>query len=79
MEHLLQKSICSIFQNIYKYVIFQRCQKVLMLSKGLSTVYSTQYQYIIITHLNFQYFFSFQKKSLIFQTFFPEKKEHNIT
>ena len=24
MEHLLQKSKCSIFQNIFKYMIFQR-------------------------------------------------------
>ena len=25
MEHLLQKSKCFIFHNIFKYVIFQRC------------------------------------------------------
>ena len=35
MEHLLQKSECSIFHNIFKYVIFQRRQKAIMWSKGL--------------------------------------------
>ena len=35
MEHLLQKSKCSIFHNIFKYMIFQRRQKVLLWSKGL--------------------------------------------
>ena len=36
MEHLLQKSKCSIFHNIFKYMIFQRCQKALLWSKGLN-------------------------------------------
>ena len=27
MEHLLQKSKCFIFHNIFKYMIFQRCQR----------------------------------------------------
>ena len=36
MEHLLQKSKCSIFHNIFKYMIFQRHQKALLWSKGLS-------------------------------------------
>ena len=31
MEHLLQKSKCSIFNNIFKYMIFQRRQKALVL------------------------------------------------
>ena len=35
MAPLLQKSKCSIFQNIFKYMIFQRCQKALIWSKGL--------------------------------------------
>ena len=35
MEHLLQKSKCSIYHNIFKYMIFQRRQKVLLWSKGL--------------------------------------------
>ena len=35
MEHLLQKSKCSIFHNIFKY-IFQRHQKALLWSKGLT-------------------------------------------
>ena len=35
MEHLLQKSKCSIFPNIFKYVIFKRGQKVSTWSKGL--------------------------------------------
>ena len=37
MEQLLQKSKCSIFHNIFKYMIFQRRQKALLWSKGLST------------------------------------------
>ena len=35
MEHLLQKSKCSIFHNIFKYMIFQRRQNGLLMSKGL--------------------------------------------
>ena len=35
MEHLLQKSKCSIFHNIFKYMIFQRRQKALLWGKGL--------------------------------------------
>ena len=35
MEHLLQKSKCSIFNTIFKYMIFQRRQKALLWSKGL--------------------------------------------
>ena len=40
MEHLLQKSKCSILHNIfkYRYVIFQRRQKVLLWKKGLNEV-----------------------------------------
>ena len=34
MEHLLQKSKCSIF-DIFKYMIFQRRKKALLWSKGL--------------------------------------------
>ena len=34
MEHLFQKSKCSISHYIFKY-IFQRCQKALLWSKGL--------------------------------------------
>ena len=36
MEDLLQRSKCSIFNNIFKYVLFQRRQKALLLSKGLT-------------------------------------------
>ena len=36
MEHLLQKSKCSIFHNNLKYMIFQRCQKGLLSTKGLN-------------------------------------------
>ena len=45
MEHLLQKSKCSIFHNIFKYMIFQRCQKALLWSKGLSgfSIFLTNY------------------------------------
>ena len=35
MEHLLQKSECSIFLDIFKNVIFQRRQKALLWGKGL--------------------------------------------
>ena len=35
MEHLLQKSKCSIFHNIFKDVIFQRRQKALLWSKEI--------------------------------------------
>ena len=38
MEHLLQKSICSIFHNIFTHMTFQRRQKVPMQSKGLSEI-----------------------------------------
>ena len=31
----IQKSKCSIFHNIFKYMIFQRRQKALLWSKGL--------------------------------------------
>ena len=40
MEHLLQKSKCFIFHNIFKYVVFQRRQfareKALLWSKGIN-------------------------------------------
>ena len=36
MEHLLDRSKCSIFHNIFKYVVVQRHQKELFWSKGLS-------------------------------------------
>ena len=36
MEHLLKKSKCSIFHNIFKNMIFQRRQKALLWSKGLN-------------------------------------------
>ena len=36
MEYSLQKKKCSIFYNIFKYVIFQRHQKVFLWSKGLT-------------------------------------------
>ena len=44
MEHLLQKNKCSIFHNIFKYMIFQtcqRCQKALSLGKGLKCMCMT--------------------------------------
>ena len=40
MEHLLQKSKCSIFHNIFKYMLFQRRQKALLWSKGLTYICS---------------------------------------
>ena len=42
MEHLLQKSKYSIFHNIFKYVIFQRRQKALLWSQGLTEVFFYQ-------------------------------------
>ena len=36
MEHWLQKSKCSIFHNIFKYMVFHWRQKALLLSKGLN-------------------------------------------
>ena len=38
MEHLLQKSKCSISNDIFKYMIFQRHQKALLWSKGLNNL-----------------------------------------
>ena len=37
MEHMLSRSICSIFHNILKNLTFQRRPKVLVWSKGLSS------------------------------------------
>ena len=34
MEHLLQWSKCLIFHDIFKYIIFQRCQKALSWGKA---------------------------------------------
>ena len=39
MEHLLFWSKCSIFHNSFKYMIFQRCQKVLLWSKRVNNFY----------------------------------------
>ena len=59
MEHLLQKSKCSIFYNIFKYVyvIFQMCQNELMWSKGLSLYLqvSSADKIFIILHLKILY------------------------
>ena len=41
VEHLLQKSKCSIFHNFFKYIIFQRCQKALLWGKGLIMIVLT--------------------------------------
>ena len=38
MKHLLQKSKCSIFHNIFTNMIFQRRQKELLWCKGLTDV-----------------------------------------
>ena len=38
MEHLLQWTKCSIFHDIFKSLVFQRRQKALSWSKGLSTL-----------------------------------------
>ena len=49
MEHLLQKSKCSIFHNIFKYMIFQRA---LLWSKGLKS-YPTDWilKYMLDFHI----------------------------
>ena len=44
MEHLLQKSKCSIFHYIFKYMIFQRRQKALLWSKGLFIIVYDQWK-----------------------------------
>ena len=41
MEHLLQKSKCSIFHNIFIYMIFRRRQKALLWSKGFISLVKT--------------------------------------
>ena len=48
MEHLLQKSKYSIFHNIFKYMIFQRHQKVILWGKGLRVQCITEkYSFLI--------------------------------
>ena len=42
MEHLLQWSKCSIFHNISKDIVFQRCQKALSWSNWLTFVLGAQ-------------------------------------
>ena len=41
MEHLVQKDKCSIFHNIFKYMIFQMRQNALFWSKGLIALSQT--------------------------------------
>ena len=38
MEHLIQKSKCSILHNIFKYMVSQRRQKELFRSKALNQI-----------------------------------------
>ena len=52
MEHLLQKSKCSIFHNIFKYMIFQRRQKALLWSKGLNGISDVKVQALSLGHFN---------------------------
>ena len=49
MEHLLLKSKCSIFHNIFKYMIFQRHQKALLWSKGLINAENPMFDPYIIS------------------------------
>ena len=44
----VQKSKCSIFNNIFKHMIFQRRQKALLWSKGLRGKYGTIFDIISI-------------------------------
>ena len=72
---MLQKSECSIFHNIFKHMIFQRHQKVLLWSNGLIDNYSiVQYQFIS------SYLISKQNKAVVFITNFKtevsEKNSH---
>ena len=39
MEHLLEMSKCTIFHNIFKYMIFQRPQNAILWSKWLINFY----------------------------------------
>ena len=83
MKHLLQKSKCSLFHNIFKYMIFQRRQKALLWSNGLKHdkwfenwlpifLYFSPNISLLFIH----YFFTFHPiflyfSSNIFFTFFP--------
>ena len=49
MEHLLQKSKCSIFHNIFIHMIFQRCQKALLWSKWVEWLI---YLYLYVAFLD---------------------------
>ena len=54
MEHLLLRSKCSIFQSIFKNLIFQRRPKALVWSKGLSLMsISSKPRCIILNSHNF--------------------------
>ena len=58
---MLQKSKCSIFHSIFKHMIFQRRQKVLLWSNGLIDNYSiAQYQFVS------SYLISKQNKAVVF-------------
>ena len=49
MEHLLQKSKCAILYNNFKYMLFQRRQKALLRSNGLTSTLMTIYLTILKT------------------------------
>ena len=51
MEHLLQKSKCSIFHNIFKYVIFQSRQKASLWSNRLKLTDKKSATFDIISEL----------------------------
>ena len=65
MEHLLQKSKCFIFHNIFKYMIFQRRQKALIWSKGLS-LYALMDYILRVTGYNFQIKIVFLSLKIVF-------------
>ena len=56
----LQKSKCSIFHNIFKYMIFQRCEKALLWSKGLKAEFPAPQELFKNPFLTNEIFYQFQ-------------------
>ena len=58
MDHLLLSSTYAIFHNIFKNLVFQRCQKALLWSKGLVNVvpYKLQEEMQLLTQVKISEF-----------------------
>ena len=61
MAYLLQKSKCSIFHNIFKYMIFQRRQKALLWSKGLRSFGHSIKTQIFFSNMEFAFKYGIRK------------------